>query len=139
MATRKIAKVGVAVFVKHHDTAHYILTTKRKKGVSGGWSLPGGVILFGETVKDAVYRTVKEETGVDLMYTGKMTMGPLSYTYGNEHHIILFYMARTRREYALKKTVYKLKWFEKKEFNGLTLMNPLPEFLDEVRTSQELQ
>lgn len=40
-----------------------------KRGVEPGkgeWSIPGGLIELGETVRDAVIREAKEETGLDV-------------------------------------------------------------------------
>jgi 8-oxo-dGTP diphosphatase len=44
-----------------------ILITRRKSGLyQGMWCLPGGHIHQGETMREAVIREVKEETGLDF-------------------------------------------------------------------------
>jgi len=46
----------------------YILLIKRaKEPYKGFWTLPGGVVNFGETIEAAAKREVKEECGVDVV------------------------------------------------------------------------
>jgi 8-oxo-dGTP diphosphatase len=54
--------VGVAAMIFYDDS---ILLVKRgNEPAKGRWGLPGGVVELGETVREAVAREVKEETGI---------------------------------------------------------------------------
>jgi 8-oxo-dGTP diphosphatase len=54
--------VGAVVF-RGND----ILIIKRgKPPFEGQWSIPGGGLEYGETVKDAVRREIREETGIEI-------------------------------------------------------------------------
>ena len=56
--------VGVGAIVMRGDS---VLLVKRNKEPSKGmWSIPGGLVEIGETVKDALRREVKEECGVEI-------------------------------------------------------------------------
>lgn len=56
--------VGVGAVVWKDDKV--LLVKRGKAPAKGSWSLPGGGQELGETVKEAVAREVKEETGLDV-------------------------------------------------------------------------
>ena len=60
--------VGVgAVIVEHHNDARRVLLIRRgTPPLLGEWSLPGGVLECGETLRDAVTREASEETGLTV-------------------------------------------------------------------------
>ncbi len=60
--------VGVgAVIFRNQD----VLIIKRGKApFKGEWSIPGGRLEFGERIRDAVIREVREETGVEIELIG---------------------------------------------------------------------
>ena len=39
---------------------------ERHRTRKGKWNIPGGTVLFGESLKDAVIRVAKEEVGLDV-------------------------------------------------------------------------
>ena len=56
--------IGVGAVVFRNDE---VLVIKRAKPpFEGHWSIPGGGLENGETVKDAVKREVREETGLEI-------------------------------------------------------------------------
>jgi len=56
--------VGVGAIIIRGDT---VLLVKRNKEPSKGmWSIPGGLVEIGETVKDALRREVMEECNVEV-------------------------------------------------------------------------
>lgn len=58
--------VGIGVLIKQGKK---ILLLKRSQKVSHGrgeWALPGGHLEFGETLEEAAFREVKEETGLKI-------------------------------------------------------------------------
>lgn len=43
-----------------------ILLVERKEPVAGAWTIPGGIVDWGEAVEDATIREVKEETDLEI-------------------------------------------------------------------------
>lgn len=48
------------------DGDRVLLVQRAKPPLEGYWSLPGGVLEVGETLKEAVSREVREETGLEV-------------------------------------------------------------------------
>jgi ADP-ribose pyrophosphatase len=56
--------VGVGVVVL--DEGRVLLVRRRNPPAEGIWSVPGGAVELGETVRQAARREVREETGLDV-------------------------------------------------------------------------
>jgi ADP-ribose pyrophosphatase YjhB (NUDIX family) len=66
--TKILANVPVAtvdILVVH--AGKYLLVKRKKKPLKGKWWTPGGRVLRGEMVKDAVYRKLAEEIGIKTL------------------------------------------------------------------------
>lgn len=59
--------IGVAAVI--WKDKHLLLIQRGKEPRKGEWSLPGGHQEWGETVKQAVVREIKEETGLSVQVT----------------------------------------------------------------------
>ena len=60
--TRPFLGVGALIF-RDRDL---LLVERAKEPLKGYWSLPGGVLETGETLKEGVQREVREETGLEV-------------------------------------------------------------------------
>ena len=57
-----LAGVGAVII----DKGKMILVKRGVEPGKGKWSIPGGLVELGETVRDAAIREAKEETGLDV-------------------------------------------------------------------------
>jgi 8-oxo-dGTP diphosphatase len=56
--------VGAIVVENHPDSRRVLLIRRGTPPLLGEWSLPGGVLECGETLREAVVREAREETGL---------------------------------------------------------------------------
>lgn len=67
----------------------------QRRGDSGNWSLPGGIMELGETLAQCVVRETKEETGLDIEITGLLGI------YTDPAHVIEYADGEVRQEFAI--------------------------------------
>jgi 8-oxo-dGTP diphosphatase len=82
------------------DRGRVLLVKRARAPLQGEWSLPGGVVELGETLRQAVVREVLEETGLVvevgpvvevLERVQESTDGRVEY-----HYVIIDYLCRAR-------------------------------------------
>jgi 8-oxo-dGTP diphosphatase len=59
---RPLVGVGALIF----DRGRILMAQRGKEPLKGWWSLPGGALETGESLRDAVCREVLEETGLEV-------------------------------------------------------------------------
>lgn len=83
-----IPAVGVVCLRTGADGGDEVLLIRRGKPPrEGEWSLPGGRIERGETVRDAALRELVEETGVEARLLDLIEV--VDGLFGPEHHFVL--------------------------------------------------
>ncbi len=89
-AANSIVPAVSAVVTDDHGRILLILRTDNNY-----WSIPGGGIKPGETVKDATAREVKEETGIACEATGLIGI------YSNPNHVAAYDDGEVRQEFSI--------------------------------------
>ncbi|MBO0853902.1 MAG: NUDIX domain-containing protein [Nocardia sp.] len=67
----------------------------QRRGDSGNWSLPGGIMELGETLENCVIRETREETGLEIEITGLLGI------YTDPAHVIEYADGEVRQEFAV--------------------------------------
>jgi 8-oxo-dGTP diphosphatase len=120
--------VGVgAVIVDHHRDENRVLLIRRGTApLLGEWSLPGGVLECGETLREAVVREAREETGL-VVETGEMLgvyerlirddEGRLRY-----HYVLIDFLCRpVSGDLEAGSDAEDVRWFTRDELPALNL------------------
>ncbi|WP_040815609.1 NUDIX domain-containing protein [Nocardia concava] len=81
---------GSALVVDEHGRV-----LMQRRGDSGNWSLPGGIMEIGETLEDCVVRETREETGLDIEITGLLGI------YTDPEHVIEYADGEVRQQFAV--------------------------------------
>ena len=119
--------VGVgAVIVDHHDDHRVLLIRRGQAPLLGEWSLPGGVLECGETLREAVAREAREETGL-IIETLDM-LGVYERVIRDEegrvryHYVLLDFLCRTvGGDLKAASDAADVRWFTRDELPALKL------------------
>jgi 8-oxo-dGTP diphosphatase len=130
MTTTPAIAVGAIVI----DKGALLLVKRDREPARGEWSLPGGRVEVGETLREALVREVREETGIDIDVDGLIGVaervvrdddGDIAY-----HYVILDYVCAAR-SIALKPgdDAADARWVPVGELGDMHLTSGLLEFL----------
>jgi len=120
--------VGVgAVIVDHHGEDHRVLLIRRgQPPLLGEWSLPGGVLECGETLREAVVREAREETGF-VVETGEM-LGVYERVIRDDerrvryHYVLIDFLCRpVGGDLKAGSDAAAVRWFTRDELPALNL------------------
>jgi ADP-ribose pyrophosphatase YjhB (NUDIX family) len=103
----------------------------------GLWSIPGGLLEVGETIKDALIREVKEETGVDVKHTKIIDVHDLIIKDGNKikYHYVLISSLATLRGGVLNAStdVEEVKWIPINEIKNLKVTKTATHLIKKIQ------
>ena len=89
-ADRPVVGVGAVVV----DNGRILLVKRGREPGKGLWAVPGGKVHAGETLRGAVEREVKEETGLDVDAGDVVWVGE---SIGDHGHLVLIDFLATVR------------------------------------------
>lgn len=116
--------IGVGAVIVQNN--HVLLIRRGTPPLLGEWSLPGGVLECGETLRDAVAREAREETGL-LVETGEMLGVYERIIPGDDgrvryHFVLLDFLCRaTGGELKAGSDAADVRWFAREELPALNL------------------
>lgn len=116
--------VGVGAVIVADGRA--LLIRRGRAPLSGAWSLPGGVLECGETLRDAAIREAREETG--LVVEVREMLGVYERVIRSEdgrvryHYVLIDFLCRpVGGELQAGSDAAEASWFRREELPGLKL------------------
>jgi 8-oxo-dGTP diphosphatase len=118
--------VGAVIVETSHGARRVLLMRRGTSPLLGEWSLPGGVLECGETLRQAVAREAREETGL-LVEVGEMLGVYERLIPGEEgrtryHYVLIDYLCRPLGgELSADSDAADVRWFARDELPALKL------------------
>src|SRR4051812_10182704 len=112
--------VGVGGVVVHENRV--LLVERGHEPMKGRWSIPGGLIDVGESLREAVIREVKEETGLDVEPVELIELLDRIHREDSRvryHYVIADYLCRvTGGTLGAGSDAAAVRWVERAEWNS---------------------
>ena len=111
---------------RRHDDHRVLLIRRGTPPLLGEWSLPGGVLECGETLREAVTREAREETGL-VVEPGEMLGVYERVIRGDEgrvryHYVLIDFLCRVASGHlAAGSDAADVRWFTRDELPALNL------------------
>jgi len=77
-----------------NDKNEMLLVKQKTLPLRGWWLLPGGHVRFGETIKDAIVREVREETGLQVRVSKLLGVFDVIDENGEYHYITVVFQCK---------------------------------------------
>lgn len=131
-AARPVLAVGAIVL----DRGELLLVKRDREPARGEWSLPGGKVDWGESVREAVVREVREEAAIDIDVEALAGIAeriiPDDAGEVIWHYVILDFWAKPRgQQVRAGGDVSEVRWVRVEELAEMRLVAGLFEFLQD--------
>ncbi|KXB08734.1 hypothetical protein AKJ56_00470 [candidate division MSBL1 archaeon SCGC-AAA382N08] len=111
--------VGASAIVQK-NTTHTLLVKRLNDPEKGKWALPGGKVDYGETVKQAAIREVKEETNIDIRLV--KLLGHYDIIDDGYHYVTICYRGIPKNaDIIAGSDVEKAKWISSDNLKQISL------------------
>ena len=118
--------VGAVIVEQRRDDNRVLLIRRGQPPLLGEWSLPGGVLECGETLREAVAREAREETGL-LVETGEM-LGVYERVIRDDekrvryHYVLIDFLCRAAGgDLKAGSDAAEVRWFTREQLPALNL------------------
>ncbi len=113
-------RLTAAVLVMHDGK--FLLAERNKENYNSYWIIPGGGVEFGETIRDAALREIKQETNLDVDIIRLLCHKEIINVPGNYHSVVFYYLAKPKHlDIKADDDVSKAKFFTIDEIKKLKI------------------
>jgi len=126
----RVPKIAVSAVVTRGGRV--LLVERGRAPARGFWSLPGGSVAWGEALRQAVEREVREETGLAVRAGKLLTVHEVLQP--GHHYVLHVYRARARRrdEPRAGSDARRVRWASRSELRRLRSTEGLRELLERL-------
>jgi 8-oxo-dGTP diphosphatase len=124
--------VGVGAIII--EQGRVLLVKRRNPPLAGEWSIPGGLLETGETLRQAATREVREETGLDIEV--RELLGVFDRLLPDEsgriryHYVLIDFLCRhTGGELCAASDAAEARWFTPEELTQVSLRQDTAEVI----------
>lgn len=115
-----IKKETVLVYIEKDNSYLMLLRNKKKHDINANkWIGVGGHLEKGETPEDALFREIKEETGLDVISYSKK--GLIHFNYDDISELMHLYIVNDFKGELIECDEGTLKWIKKSDLFSLEL------------------
>ncbi|MEA3430860.1 MAG: NUDIX domain-containing protein [Nanoarchaeota archaeon] len=118
---KRSPRLTSAVLVE--NDGKFLLAQRNKENARGCWVIPGGGVDFGETLKDAAVREIKEETNLDVEIVKLIGHKEVVFPMHDYHTVIFFYLGKPKHlNIKASDDVSDARFFSIEEIKNLKLV-----------------
>ncbi|MEM2121950.1 MAG: NUDIX hydrolase [Candidatus Woesearchaeota archaeon] len=133
---KRISLVVIGVIKKNNK---FLLTKRRSSKTKWNkWQFPGGTIEFGETLKEALLREIKEEINCKVqIITKKPLTLELILPRDNFHGIFFVFLCQLKNQNCsikINSEASDYGWFSLNEIKKLDTLEEVPKIIDWLKT-----
>jgi len=118
----KSPRVVAAVLVRNKE-GKFLLAKETLEDGNEYWLIPGGKVKFGETIKQAAIRELKEEFGIEVELESFVGFHEAVFPRYNYHSIIFFFTGIAKNEPKFVKEAIEARFFSIDEIKNLNLVS----------------
>ncbi len=94
MSSKSLVRVGCGALIVNEKNEVLLIKRSATRNQNDYWSQPGGAVEFGETIKQAIIREIREEVNVKIRLISYLSYTEQIFKKETQHWLAISYLAR---------------------------------------------